>query len=144
MKPVRQEDPLGCGIACVAFVLGISYRRAKRYFRRPAEAERRGFFCRDIVFALKRAGKTCEVKCCRKKTWKPGTIVFIRPNRGYPAGHYLVSTMLKAGNRKQVCWMDPWLNLAVQKNFLKSKAGFRRRLPGMAWYAIVPSQGALL
>lgn len=28
MKPVRQEDGLGCAVACVAFVLKIPYQQA--------------------------------------------------------------------------------------------------------------------
>ena len=131
MKPVKQEDPLGCGIACAAFVLGMSYKRAKRRFSRPAEAERRGFFCKDIVRALGRGGLEYRAERCRgANRWSNGTIVFIRRSDRYPAGHYLVKS------RKG--WMDPYLNLPEQKNFIKAKAGFRKRLPGRALYAIAP------
>lgn len=136
MKPVRQEDPLGCGIACVAFVLGMSYKRAKRRFSRPAEAERRGFFCKDIVRALGRGGRRYRTERCGNRR-ADGTIVFIRRSARYPAGHYLVKS------RKG--WMDPYLNFQEQKNFIKARAGFRKRLPGRAQYAIVPeAQGMLL
>ncbi len=29
IKPVRQEDSMGCGIACAAFVTGKSYQETK-------------------------------------------------------------------------------------------------------------------
>lgn len=41
MKPVIQEEISGCGIACVAVLARVSYRRAK------AVANRRGIFAED-------------------------------------------------------------------------------------------------
>jgi len=32
MEPIRQEDGLGCAVACVAFVLKIPYQQALTLF----------------------------------------------------------------------------------------------------------------
>ncbi|MBI2314725.1 hypothetical protein HYU93_01570 [Candidatus Daviesbacteria bacterium] len=32
MKPVKQEDGLGCAVACVAFILQIPYSEAVKLF----------------------------------------------------------------------------------------------------------------
>lgn len=41
MKPVVQQEPTGCGIACVATVAGVSYRHTKQI------ANRLGIFAED-------------------------------------------------------------------------------------------------
>ncbi|MEM0476561.1 MAG: hypothetical protein QW367_02905 [Candidatus Aenigmatarchaeota archaeon] len=64
----------------------------------------------------------------RRKIYQEGTIVFIKRNKKYPYGHYLV--------RYKNLWMDPWINLLKEKRMEKAKAGFRKRLPGKPIYAI--------
>lgn len=132
-RPVVQEDLMGCGIACVAFICGVGYQAAKRrYFRGLGDADRRGYLCRDMVAALAREGKRYSSKYLKRRMRYPeGTIVFIRRSKRYPAGHYLV----RAGD----AWMDPWLNLDSAACAIdKARSGFRRRLPGRAIHAIVP------
>ena len=56
-KKVAQEDAMGCGLACVASVCGLSYARTKGTLFRNIGDIRRGFYCRELVRALARAGK---------------------------------------------------------------------------------------
>ena len=131
-RAVRQQDPYGCGIACVAFVNGISYNEAKRkYFRRRKDAGSRGYICKDLVKALKVAGKEYGYRYIKegKRGFRNGDIIFIKRSRRYPAGHYLART--RSG------WMDSWINFdANNPKIRNSKAGFRKRLPGKAIYAV--------
>ncbi len=62
MKPVKQEDGLGCAVACVAFVLYIPYSEALTLF---ADGKRRvkeeaNFYCPEIVKILKNTGINCS------------------------------------------------------------------------------------
>ena len=55
---VAQKDAFGCGIACVAFITGDSYKRAKnRYFNGRSNARIFSYICKDLVSALALAGK---------------------------------------------------------------------------------------
>jgi len=135
MRSVVQEDYLGCSVACVAFLCEENYQSAKRkYFRGLGDAGKTGFYCRDIVKALARAGKRCQCKYVkRKRRWKDGTIVFVRRDKKYPKGHYLVKTARG--------WMDPWINFSVERPLKeKARSGFRKRLPGKAIYSIFPKE----
>ena len=108
-QPVTQKEPLGCGIACVAFVEKVSYKTAKtRYFNRLGDAHKTGYLCKDMVKALKRTGKTYDYRHIKgKPKIKDGSIVFIKRSKRYPEGHYLAKT--KKG------WMDPWINFNIKK-----------------------------
>jgi len=64
----------------------------------------------------------------RKKIYQDNTIVFIKRSKKYPYGHYL--------SRYKSSWMDPWINSKNDRKIKKIKAGFRKRLPGKAIYAI--------
>ncbi len=132
-RPVTQEHLMGCGIACVAFVCGITYRFAKRHFRGLGDTDSRGYMCRDMVIALGRAGKSYASRHLKRRMRYPeGTLVFIRRSKRYPAGHYLAKS--KRG------WMDPWLNFdSSTADIRHARSGFRKRLPGKAIYAIAPS-----
>jgi hypothetical protein len=66
----------------------------------------------------------------RKIIYRDDVIVFIKRSKKYPFGHYLV--------RYQNLWMDPWINFPKEKDVKKAKAGFRKRLPGKAIYALFP------
>lgn len=57
IQKVAQEDAMGCGLACVASVCGLSYARTKGTLFRNIGDIRRGFYCRELVRALARAGK---------------------------------------------------------------------------------------
>ena len=132
MKAVVQEHPMGCGIACVACVSGVSYSDAfKVVLRRSAST--RGYFCRELVQALSRLRFEYDCKKANAKTRKhikkEGTIVFIAPSKRYPKGHYLAKT--KKG------WMNPWVNFPC---IVPAKAGFNKKLPGKALWVIFESK----
>ncbi len=129
MKPVRQEDILGCAVACVAFVLNINYGNAIKLFEHGTrKARNKGFFCKDIILALKIASLRYEYKYIksrlRRTIYNSYTIVYIKKSKKYPLGHYVVRF-----NNK---WMDPWINFPDAN----IQAGFRKRLPGKPIYAI--------
>lgn len=131
-KGVRQEDSMGCGIACVAFTAGKSYKGVKaNLIRNRRKALKQGYLCRELVEALKRAGLTYSYHYLKHITkYKDSTIVFIKRSKKYPCGHYLVKT----GKG----WMDPWINLCPDSDVKNSVAGFRNRLPGKVSYIITP------
>lgn len=134
MNPVRQEDGLGCAVACVAFVLQISYQEAVELFSdgKRRVREEANFYCPEIVQILNNTGL--------KYTWKKipdnlienevknYSIVFIKRSKNYPYGHFLC--------KYNDSWMDPWINLP-DKNI---KAGFRNTLPGKPTYAIIRAE----
>src|SRR3989338_11081952 len=51
-KLITQEEPMGCGIACVAVALDKSYQSAKKLFDNPEYASSRGYYCRELINAL--------------------------------------------------------------------------------------------
>ncbi|MEK6978717.1 MAG: hypothetical protein AABW86_00710 [Candidatus Micrarchaeota archaeon] len=129
-KKVAQEDAMGCGLACVASVCGLSYARTKGTLFRNIGDIRRGFYCRELVRALARAGKAYRfhhVKKSARKKFAIGSIVFICRSKNYPAGHYLLKTAKG--------WMDPWVNFP---KMTKVRSAFRKKLPGEAQWVIFP------
>lgn len=131
MKPIVQEDPLGCGAACVAAVVGISYQESLDLFESgKRKAVEVGFFCKELVMALKKKGLEYEYRYIkgklRKNIYNQGTIVFLRRSKKYPSGHYLC----RIDNK----WMDPWINFPNEDR----KAGFRKRLPEKPIYIVYP------
>lgn len=127
MKEVVQEDPMGCGVACVAFVLGESYVNALSLFRNGSKkAPTVGFSCKSIVNALNSTGLKYRHRSVKNENenYSSGSIVFIDYSEEYPYGHFLA----KAGDG----WMDPWLNI----HSIPRKAGFRDKLPGKPIYVI--------
>lgn len=129
---VVQEHFSGCAVACVAEYLGISYKEALGYFEKPQKALFDGYYCREVVEALKSAGINAEFRYLkpwlRTKIYSTGTIVVIARNVNYPIGHYLVR--IRGG------WMDSWINFPDINS--GAKAGLRKRLPGRPIYAIFP------
>ncbi len=131
MKAVTQEHASGCAVACVAAVLGISYKKAIALFDNPEHAGTRGYHCREVVKALGKAGRHYAysyVKAGRDAIRLPGSIVFIRKSARYPIGHFLA--------RSDGAWMDPWINFP-QVNPVRS--GFRKMLPGKVNWIIRPA-----
>jgi ABC-type bacteriocin/lantibiotic exporter with double-glycine peptidase domain len=131
MKPIKQEDGLGCAVACIAFVLNIKYQKALTLFK---NGERRvnkeaNFYCPELVNILNSFGLKYRYKKLKKnnesKIYKEKSIVFIKRSKKYPYGHFL--------SRYNGFWMDPWINLP-NKNI---KAGFRKRLPERPTYVIL-------
>jgi hypothetical protein len=130
---VTQKEPLGCSIACVAFIKNVSYKTAKvRYFNKLGDAKKTGYMCKDVVKALNRAGKAYDYVYIKgRQNFKEDSIVFIKRSKRYPKGHYLVKA--KKG------WMDPWINFNVKKPVLeRARSGFRQKLPDRPIYLILP------
>ena len=128
-KAVTQNHGLGCGVACVASVLGLNYKQALKLFKKPKNAWTVGFYCKDIVTALKTGNKKYSFKKLTSKNDPilkiKGTIIFSTYSKSYPYGHYLVRT--------QFGWMNPWINYP---EIAPAKSGFVRKLPAKATYAI--------
>jgi len=129
MKSITQEEPMGCGIACVAIVLNKSYQSTKKLFDNQKYASTRGYYCREIIKTLnkKREVYTFSKVNVKNKNLlkKEGIIVFIERSKKYPFGHYLTKT--KKG------WMNPWINFP---NIAPAKSGFQKILPGKAQWII--------
>ncbi|HEB46924.1 MAG TPA: hypothetical protein ENI22_00455 [Candidatus Pacearchaeota archaeon] len=127
-KPITQEHPMGCGVACVASLLGISYEKALNLFNKD-HTSTKGYYLKDIILALKKKKlnyQDSKVTNNAKKYLKiPGSIIFIRRSKKYPAGHYLLKT--KEG------WMNPWINYP---KINPAKAGYNRKLPGEAQWIL--------
>lgn len=132
-ESITQEFEYGCGIACFAFALRISYRQAEQLLG-TAQATNMRFWVKDLTRELNQAGlqyRSMHIKHKNKhRVYRAGTIVLIRRSSRYPAGHYLI--------RHDKSWMDPWINLPDGSGITNAKSGFRKRLPGTAMYAIVP------
>lgn len=132
-ESITQEFNYGCGIACFAFALGMTYQpAAKHLVELQANSER--FWIKDFTAALNKSGKYYVSKYMKppmmRKIYKEGTIVLIRRSKQYPTGHYLI--------RHKGQWMDPWINLPTDKDILHAKSGFRKRLPGRPMYVLLP------
>jgi hypothetical protein len=132
---ITQKHPMGCGIACIAAVIGSSYEEVIKTSRiTPMRAMTVGMTCKDIVRTLRlfhRDAEYCYIKRrFIKRIYKEGSIVFIAPSKRYLYGHYLC--------RLNGQWMDPWINASKTNwDMTKASAGFRKRLPGKAIYLII-------
>ena len=133
MKPVTQEQSMGCAVACVASLLRISYSKVLEFFKKSKAASSVGYYCRDICQALQKAGKKYQYQHVSPKNKrflsKTGVIVFIKKSKQYPLGHYLLRTAKG--------WMNPWINYPHIK---PAKAGIQKRLPGKAQWVIFPKE----
>lgn len=132
-KSITQEFDYGCGIACFAFALNISYKQAENILgKKQSKSER--FYVKDFTEALKKEGKAYQSKYVkshiRRLIYKEGAIVLIRRSKTYKAGHYLI--------RHDSHWMDPWINLALNSDINQAKSGYRKRLPGSPMYVLLP------
>lgn len=133
-ESITQEFDYGCGIACFAFALDITYEEAANLLgEKQALSER--FWIKDLVKELNKHGKAYHAKhikpSLKTRIYGEGVILLIRRSKRYPAGHYLI--------RHNNAWMDPWVNLSVNKDISKARSGFRKRLPGNPMYALFPN-----
>jgi hypothetical protein len=130
-KSITQKLDFGCGVACFAFALGISYTEAEKLLG-PEQSSSNRFWIKDFVEELSKHGKPYKAmhvkEKLKSKIYSEGTIVLIRRSKHYPSGHYLI--------RHNNTWMDPWINLPYNKNILQAESGFRKRLPGTPMYAL--------
>ena len=132
MKSITQKLDYGCGVACFAFVCGMSFYEAVAFLGMKYSVKH-GWRPSDLVTALDRFGIGYKNHYVHKKNnlkFPIGSIVLIERSNEYPVGHYL--TLTSQG------WMDPWINLSESKNIHKAKSGFRNELPGKPMYALVP------
>ena len=129
MRLVAQQDNFGCGVACAASILELNYKETLLLFEDGKnKAKERGFYCKEIIKALKQKCLAYEYKYVKphlhRKIYIPEAIVFLRRSKKYHVGHYLLR--IKNG------WMDPWGNFPNENK----KAQFRKRLPEKPIYAI--------
>ena len=121
-KSTVQEEPMGCAIACVAHASNINYKNAKALFSNPDKSITKGYLCREIVNALKKASLSYKyVKFNKERESfldKPGTMVFIEDKK-YPQGHYIIRTSKG--------WMNPWINFP---SINPAKSGFQKKISG--------------
>lgn len=131
-KSITQEAPYGCGIACFAFVAGITYKQAEEFLgEEQAKSDR--FIVKHFREELNRYGLNYisrHVKMGETIEPKDGMIVLLRRSKQFPVGHYLAYHRGK--------WMDPYINLAEDRNFQNPKSGFRDVLPGQMMYVLMP------
>jgi hypothetical protein len=132
---VTQEDPMGCGAACVAFVTNQSYSDIALKLGRD-KAHSFGFYLKELHSLLSELGFLYEGKYVKPKIknriYEQGAIVFIKRSSKYPEGHYLI--------RFQEYWMDPWINFTSSTSIENAKSGFRKRLPGKAQWVLLPKK----
>ena len=131
MRPVTQQHYLGCGAACLAFILKIDYQDViKALGADEHKLGNKGLLCKELVGFLNSQGFDYRWKYVnrkiRKVIYNHGVIVFIKRSKRYPPGHFLV--------RYKDRWMDPWINWSK----IDRQSGFRKRLPGRPIYAILP------
>lgn len=131
MKPITQEDDLGCGVAVLAYLEGISYQEGLKFFE-VQKVKEKGVLCREMVQAFAQRKKKYSYHYLKpklkRKIYQEDTIVFIKRSKLYPFGHYFA--------RKNGVWMDPWVNFRNEKMIKKAKGGLRKRLPGQAIYGL--------
>lgn len=135
---IAQKDSMGCGVACVANRLGISYDNALLLFEYPEYARTIGYKCKYIVGALQKAGldvRLHHVKAIDRNALASriillpdGAIVLLEKSPSYPYQHYLL--------KSQDCWVDPWINMHDDSDVHHARTGMRKLLPGRPYYAI--------
>ena len=130
---VTQIDGLGCGVACIAFLVGKSYLDVLSFFENPTKAKNRGYTVKELSSVLtKILGKQYKTKYIGKidrPKIPDNSIIYIKKCDSFPHGHYLVKT--KGG------YMDPFINLSKTKGDVSfALSGFRERLPGKIVYLI--------
>ncbi|MBP7760922.1 hypothetical protein KA093_03960 [Candidatus Saccharibacteria bacterium] len=137
-KYVAQEDSMGCGVACVANRLGISYANALELFDEPERAGTIGYACKYIVTALQRGGVEARLHHIKRVDrtlvatgelpLPNGAIVLLEKSVVYPYQHYLLKV--------EVGWCDPWINMHENSDIIHAESGVRSELPGQPYYAV--------
>ncbi|WP_152027061.1 hypothetical protein [Stenotrophomonas maltophilia] len=121
---VPQEDEWGCGAACVASLLGISYANAKKRLeaikRKPLDHKPKGLDIHEIWMCLALEGRQYVGEWKKLRKFAPGTIVCIRGSAPYDGDHYLLMTPKG--------WMDPYSNMERPKDLYREST-YRDELP---------------
>src|SRR3989344_4498912 len=68
-KLIPQEEYNGCSVACVASLLGISYKKTIKLFGKNYNSKR-GSYCDQIIVTLKKAGLNYKYSKVNEKTKK--------------------------------------------------------------------------
>ena len=131
-KSIVQAAPYGCGIACFAFVAGITYKEAEEFLgEEQAKSDR--FIVKHFREELNRYGLSYisrHVKPDQIIEPEEGMVVLLRRSKQFPVGHYLAY--------HEGRWMDPYINLEDDRNFEYPESGFRESLPGQIMYVLMP------
>jgi len=129
---VTQQHPMGCGVACVAYIAEITYQAALKLFKNPENAPDKGYYCRDIVEALRNLGKNYTYRALKADNKellsKKNIIVFCAKSKKYPLGHFLAK-------KDDDLWMNPWANFPI---ITPAISALEENLPNRATYIIYP------
>lgn len=129
---VSQEDEWGCGAACVASLLGVSYQEAKQLVetekKRSVNDKPRGLELHHIAIALQNEGVKVIADWDPATHHPDGSIVCIGGKSRYKYEHYILK--IPGG------WMDPWYDL--EKNNMVAK--YREDYPDESYFlvALIP------
>lgn len=136
-QPVAQKDEWGCGIACVASLLSISYEEAYWCLRNQKgesiSGGNPGLELHHIALALQAYGFKVVADWEEAPEYPVRTILFVEGPEPYDGGHYIL--------RVTKGWMDPWRN--INRPSEKRKAGVIKNYPAGTVFsvALVPKAG---
>ncbi|GGO80439.1 hypothetical protein GCM10011348_17100 [Marinobacterium nitratireducens] len=134
---VAQLDEWGCGVACVASLLGISYREAYWYLREEkGEAINRGtpgLEPHHIALALQKWKVKVVMDWEESNDFPNGTIVCVEGSEPYDGCHYILRTPYG--------WTDPWVNMDTPNE--ARRAEHIESYPEGTWFlfALIPITG---
>ena len=124
MNLVKQEESMGCGIACVASRIGISYQETRKLFAHPERSSTKGYYCKDLVEVLASRGLKYKFKKVKESNDeiinRVGSIVFAKRGKKYPEGHWLLKT--------ENGWMNSWHNWPGKIE--DAISGYNQEFPG--------------
>jgi len=122
---VSQEDEWGCAAACVASLMRVDYKRAKRWLEKAKgkgiDSKPAGFEIDEIANALFEQGFKVVADWNPPEALPDGAIVCIHSRVRYQYYHYLLK--VPGG------YMDPWYDLLDVGKDEKRVGKFRESLP---------------
>ena len=134
---VTQEDSLGCGVACIAYILGITYKKALTLFETPSKAQNKGYTVKELANVLNKVSntiyKTKYVGRSENLTILSETIIYCKKCPEFQFGHYLVKT--------SDGYMDPFINLKdASGDVTLAKSGFRKSIAEKVVLIVFPTK----
>lgn len=138
LRMVSQQDEWGCGVACVASILAVSYAEARRLLVKHKKAKidggQEGLELHHLALALKDRNFHVVADWDEPKTFIPGTIVLVGRLRGAAEHeHYILSV-------EGDMFMDPWINYPNEDRQAAFRTGFPK---GKIFYvALIPKPGS--
>lgn len=138
MQPITQEHPMGCAIACVAYVLQCSYKEAHDLFDNQKGAWTSGYYMNEIVDALTKADHHYAYKEVSHQNdeaiFQNKSIVFCEKCADYLEGHFLCY------DQELNQWMNPWSNCPM---ITPAKSSFVKNLPSkISWVCYATKNSA--